>query len=454
MTEVTFAAHQNQITVLLGEPGSGNRTALRMINRLVEPSTGRIMVNGKPLKTLRRKALRRGHGFVLRDGGLFPHRTATENIAMVPRLKQLGRGKALTEASDLLRAVGLDRATGRLKPSRLTVPQRQRVCLARAIAGEPTAVLLDHPFGDLDSADRLAQQSLFRQLQADRSFTAFVATDDVDEALALADRLVIFAGGKVIDAGPPEAVLDAQNPVIAGIIGAERGYRALAYTTTIGLPLQRVPVVRDPSSADPDAGVTLLVDNDAVPKGWVDPGRSGTVLPLGDVFDPGSGSLQEALNASLTSPVGLAVAVTRGTGRYAGVLSAAEIVAAAVEQRTVAVRAGVSTLDDAEQPEQTAPTSPRSPEVVVAADPETMISSTDDSEDDTAITPVVEDEAKPGSALARRAQGAREKGAREKAEEDAQAEQDVPADQKAEAESKSDDGDREPIAVGTGRGGQ
>lgn len=419
VTDVTFAAHQNQITVLLGEPGSGTSTVLRMINRLIEPADGRIMINGKPLRTLRRKALRRGQGFLLREGGLFPHRDAAENIAMVPRVRSAGRGKALTEANDLLREVGLDRATGRLKPSRLTAAQRQRVCLARAIAGEPTMVLLDHPFGDLDPGDRGDLQALLRRLHGEREFTAIVATDDVDEALAIADRLVVFGNGTVIDAGPPEAVLDAQNPLVAEIVGTERGYRALAYATTIGLPLQRVPVVRDPASAGPDAGATLLVDNDAVPLGWVDPERAGSVLPLGDVFDPGSGSLQEALNAALTSPVGLAVAVTRGTGRYAGVLSAAEIVAAAVEQRTAAVRAGLESVEAA--PSRPAPTSPRSPEVVLSeSDQETEVRPVDKADQETEVRPVEEstpDETeepaeaeKPGTTMvARRAQSAVDK---------------------------------------------
>ncbi len=443
VTEVTFAAHQDQITVLLGEPGSGTSTVLRMINRLIEPVEGRIMINGNPLKSLRRKALRRTQGFLLREGGLFPHRDAVDNIAMVPRLKEHGRGKALVEAGDLLRAVGLDRATGRTRPSRLTADQRQRVCLARAIAGEPTAVLLDHPFGDLDSGDRVAMQGLLRRLHAERSFTAIVATDDVDEALALADRLVVFAGGRVIDSGPPEAVLDAQNPLVAEIVGAERGYRALAYATTIGLPLQRVPVVRDPASADPGAGATLLVDNDAKPLGWVDPDQSGAVLPLGDVFDPGSGSLQQALNASLTSPVGLAVAVTRGTGRYAGVLSAAEIVAAAVEQRTAAVRAGIEsavvesaaaidTEEVAAAPPE--PTSPRSPEVLAAdADQDPA----DETAEDTVVTPaadVAEADAKPGTTVARRAQSAVDKVRDGK-----------------DDEPKTDTEDREPVAAGGGR---
>ncbi len=448
VTEVTFAAHQDQITVLLGEPGSGASTVLRMINRLVEPVEGRIMINGKPLKSLRRKALRRSQGFLLREGGLFPHRDAADNIAMVPRLKEQGRGKALIEAGDLLRAVGLDRETGRTKPSRLTADQRQRVCLARAIAGEPTAVLLDHPFGDLDSGDRAAMQTLLRKLHAERSFTAIVATDDVDEALALADRLVVFSGGRVIDSGPPEALLDAQNTVVAEIVGAERGYRALAYATTIGLPLQRVPVVRDPASADAGAGATLLVDNDAVPQGWVDPDQPGSVLPLGDVFDPGSGSLQDALNASLTSPVGLAVAVTRGTGRYAGVLSAAEIVAAAVEQRTAAVRAGIETAVvetpvvepavtepvEAEAAEAV-PASPRSPEVMVGeADQDQAV---DEAAEDTVVTPVAEVEeagAKPGTTVARRAQSAVDK-----------------VRTGPDADPKTDTEDREPAVAGGGR---
>lgn len=444
VTDVTFAAHQDQITVLLGEPGSGTSTVLRMINRLIEPVEGRIMINGKPLKTLRRKALRRGQGFLLREGGLFPHRDVADNIAMVPRLKELGRGKALVEAGDLLRAVGLDRDTARMKPTRLTAAQRQRVCLARAIAGEPTAVLLDHPFNDLESGDRAAMQVLLRRLHAERTFTAIVATDDVDEALALADRLIVFADGRVIDAGPPEAVLDAQNALVAKIVGAERGYRALAYATTIGLPLQRVPVVRDPSSADPGAGPTLLVDNDAVPLGWVDQEQPGAVLPLGDVFDPGTGSLQDALNASLTSPVGLAVAVTRGTGRYAGVLSAAEIVAAAVEQRTAAVRAGLESaaaaqpteVAEAEEAEAAEATSPRPPEVVAEADQDTAIRPADEANEDTVVAPLdqVDEASKPGTTVARRAQAAVDK-VRPGPDDDAE----------ADAE------DREPAVAGGGR---
>lgn len=452
MTDVTFAAHQSQITVLLGEPGSGTSTALRMINRLIEPSAGRIMLDGKPLKTLRRKALRRGHGYLLREGGLFPHKPAVENIAMVPRLKSQGRGKALTEANDLLRDVGLDRAVGRLKPSRLTAAQRQRVCLARAIAGEPSLVLMDHPFADLDTADRAAAQRLLRRLQAERSFTAVIATDDVEEALALADRLIVFESGTVVESGPPQVVLDAQNPVVTRIVGAERGYRALAYATTIGLPLQRVPVVRDPASADPEAGATLLVDNDAVPLGWIDPEQPGTVLPLGDVFDPGSGSLQEALNASLTSPVGLAVAVTRDTGRYAGVLSAAEIVAAAVEQRTVAVRAGAEaeaakqhTTEVADEAEGAAPTSPRSPEPAVDVEETVQAAETD--------TPVAERaETKPATAIARRAQAARAKAVAE-THPPAGSETLASTDPDPATDAVTESGDsREPAAAGAGRG--
>jgi hypothetical protein len=186
-----------------------------------------------------------------------------------------------------------------------------------------------------------------------------------------------------------------------------------------------------------------------VPLGWVDQEQPGAVLPLGDVFDPGTGSLQDALNASLTSPVGLAVAVTRGTGRYAGVLSAAEIVAAAVEQRTAAVRAGLESAAAAATPaaeaevvetveaEAAEATSPRSPEVVAEADQDTAIRPADEANEDTVVAPIAPvdaDVAKPGTTVARRAQSTVDK-VRPGPDDDA----------KADAE------DREPAVAGGGR---
>ncbi len=340
VVDLNLTVPSRQVTVLVGPPGCGATTALQMVNRMLEPTTGRLLWDGTPLKSRRRTALRRQMGYVVPGSGLFPHRTMLENITTVPGLLRWSRSRTQKRSLELLGLVGLDRKLAHRYPAQLSGGQRQRVGIARALAADPQVLLMDEPFSDVDPVVRADLHELFLRLQRELGRTVILVTHDIDEAVRLADQVAILrVGGRLAQVGTPQQLLEEPaDAFVAGFVGRDRGYRSLSFVPAGALSLDSVRVVRDVEAAARDEP-TLVVDADARPVGWADPARPGRLAPLGSTFQPESDTLRTALDSALTSPYGLAVAVEPSTGRFAGVAAAATILRQATERRAVAVAA-------------------------------------------------------------------------------------------------------------------
>ena len=310
----------------MGPSGCGKTTTLRMVNRMLEPTSGRITWDGTALRSKRKTTLRRQMGYVIQSGGLFPHRTVLENIGTVPGLLRWSADKTRKRSLELLDSVGLDRKLAHRYPAQLSGGQQQRVGVARALAADPMVMLMDEPFSAVDPVVRSELHEFFLGLQRELSKTIILITHDIDEAIKLGDQVAILrVGGRLAQVGTPQQLLDEPaDAFVEGFVGRDRGYRSLSFLPAGGLSLDSVKVVRD-AEVGGTGGPTLVVDGEARPIGWADPARPGQLLPLGSTFDPSTDTLRSALDSALTSPYGLGVAVEGQHGRFAGVASAATI---------------------------------------------------------------------------------------------------------------------------------
>ncbi len=335
VVDLNLTVPSDQITVIVGPSGCGKTTTLRMVNRMLEPTTGRITWDGAALRSKRKTTLRRQMGYVIQSGGLFPHRNVLDNIGTVPALLRWNKKKIEKRALELLDSVGLDRKLADRYPVQLSGGQQQRVGVARALAADPLVMLMDEPFSAVDPVVRSELHEFFLGLQRELSKTIIMITHDIDEAIKLGDRVAIKrVGGHLAQVGPPQEVLDEPaDAFVEGFVGRDRGFRSLSFQPASSLTLDRVKVVRDVESAT-GPGPILMVDGDARPIGWADPERPGQVLRLGSTFSPETDSLRGALDSALTSPFGLAVAVTADTQRYAGVVSSDAILDKVRDVRT------------------------------------------------------------------------------------------------------------------------
>jgi osmoprotectant transport system ATP-binding protein len=323
VVDLNLTVPSDKITVIVGPSGCGKTTTLRMVNRMLEPTTGRIIWDGAPLRSKRKTTLRRQMGYVIQSGGLFPHRTVLDNIGTVPGLLHWSKKKIEKRALELLDSVGLERNLAHRYPAQLSGGQQQRVGVARALAADPLVMLMDEPFSAVDPVVRSELHEFFLGLQRELSKTIILITHDIDEAIKLGDQVAIMrVGGHLAQVGTPQQLLDEPTDAfVEGFVGRDRGFRSLSFQPASELSLERIKVVRDVETAA-GAGPILVVDGDARPVGWADPERPGQVFPLGSTFSPETDSLRAALDSALTSPHGLAVAVTADTQRYAGVVSA------------------------------------------------------------------------------------------------------------------------------------
>ncbi|TQL47325.1 osmoprotectant transport system ATP-binding protein [Homoserinimonas aerilata] len=237
-------------TVFVGSSGSGKTTLLRMVNRMVEPTSGQVLIDDVDVAELDRVKLRRSIGYVLQAGGLLPHRRVVDNIATVPILNGVKRSKARADALLLLDTVGLDRELAERYPSQLSGGQQQRVGVARALASDPNILLMDEPFGAVDPIVRAELQVELNRLHDELGKTTVFVTHDVSEAFAIADQVVIMRqGGRIAQVGTPAEILAAPaDDFVATFIGADRDARRLHLEER------------------PD-GATIVVDGDGRPAG-------------------------------------------------------------------------------------------------------------------------------------------------------------------------------------------
>ena len=258
-----------EVCVLVGPSGCGKTTTLKMVNRLVEPTRGRIFLGGEDVTEVDAVSLRRRIGYVIQQVGLFPHQTVADNVATVPRLLGWPRPRVAARVEELLALVGLEpsRFAARYPPE-LSGGQRQRVGVARALGADPPALLMDEPFGAIDPVTRDRLQQEFLRLQAELHKTVIFVTHDIDEAVTVGDRIAILREGGVLEQyDTPAAVLGRPaSPFVADFVGADRGLKRLAVTLIDPADLDRPPVVA--------AGVSL----DAARRAMESAGRDWAVV--------------------------------------------------------------------------------------------------------------------------------------------------------------------------------
>ncbi|MEV5693396.1 ABC transporter ATP-binding protein [Micromonospora globbae] len=285
--ELSLDVKAGELVVLIGPSGCGKSTVLRMINRMIEPTGGRILLGDEDVTRVDPVRLRRRIGYVIQNVGLFPHQTVRANVATVPRLVGWSRDRVRGRVDELLELVGLDPGTfaGRY-PHELSGGQRQRVGVARALAADPVVLLMDEPFSAVDPIVRTRLQEEFLRLQAEVRKTIVLVTHDLDEAVRLGDRIAVLSeGGHLEQYDTPAAVLGAPaTPFVREFVGADRGIRRLVVT-----PLRREMLEPVPAHDAP----------------------AGPAVPLG-------GSAYDALAALLTSDA-QRVVVTDG-GQPVGML--------------------------------------------------------------------------------------------------------------------------------------
>lgn len=341
--ELSLELAEGGITVLVGPSGCGKTTTLRMINRMVEPTSGTVSLRGRDIREVNAPELRRGIGYVIQHAGLFPHRTVLDNIATVPLLLGWGRRKARARAAELLELVGLPAEMARRYPNQLSGGQQQRVGVARALGADPPVLLMDEPFSAVDPIVRAELQAEFIRLQKELHKTIVFVTHDIDEAIRLGDNIAVFrTGGLLAQFDTPERLLARPaDDFVADFVGQDRGIRRLSFVDAAELPLRDGPVLPVTSSVTEartrDVPWVLVVDDARRPLGWAATDTlpaTGTLAdaalaPLGHTFSLVGDSARAALDSALLSPARLAVAVD-ARGAVAGVADAHELSAGAL----------------------------------------------------------------------------------------------------------------------------
>jgi osmoprotectant transport system ATP-binding protein len=336
--DVSMEIPEGEIVVLVGPSGCGKTTTMKMVNRLIEPTSGVIEIDGKDVLSMSPDALRREIGYVIQQIGLFPHQTIADNIATVPRLLGWDKKRIRERVDELLETVGLDPATYRDRyPKELSGGQRQRVGVARAMGGDPDVMLMDEPFGAIDPITRERLQNEFLSVQQEIHKTIIFVTHDIDEAIKMGDRIAILRDQSVIaQFDTPEAILtDPADEFVEDFIGSGASLKRLNLTrvreveVATDVPTGRYDESRDTLERrlnDSDWTALLMLDDGGRPKAWLRPTdfrRAGhdlrnVGLPHRAKVEPHA-TLADALNEMVVGSAGCAVVVD-GRGAYQGVV--------------------------------------------------------------------------------------------------------------------------------------
>jgi osmoprotectant transport system ATP-binding protein len=269
-----------EICVLVGPSGCGKTTAMRMVNRMIDITSGDILLDGESVRDRPPAELRRQIGYAIQQIGLFPHLTVAGNIATVPKLLGWDKARIRSRVDELLQLVSLDPAETRDRfPAQLSGGQRQRVGVARALAVDPPLMLMDEPFGAIDPINRERLQNEFLRLQHEIRKTIVFVTHDIDEAIKMGDRVAVMKkGGKLAQYSPPaELLMYPQDRFVEDFVGADRALKRLALQRVRDIDLWKAPLVRvgEPVAEalakvkDSDLSYPLLVDGDGKPLGWL-----------------------------------------------------------------------------------------------------------------------------------------------------------------------------------------
>ncbi|MGZ4145156.1 MAG: ABC transporter ATP-binding protein [Actinomycetota bacterium] len=333
---LSLDVNEGEIAVLVGPSGCGKTTTMRMINRLIEPSSGSILVDGTDVMSHDPVVLRRGIGYVIQSIGLLPHRTVEQNIATVPALLGWDHARIRARVVELTGLLGFEDELLKRYPSELSGGQRQRVGVARALAADPPVMLMDEPFAAVDPIIRAHLQDQFLEIQRRLRKTIVFVTHDIDEAIKMADRIAILnIGAKVEQYAPPEEILRAPaSEFVARFVGTERGLKRLALISIADVEIEDGPTVSSDATRDEAQAVmwnagtdwVTVVENGRV-LGWIDrvslDGRERVrdvePRPFAAIVNSGS-SLRQALDVIVTSRTHVAVVVEDGD-RYQGIIT-------------------------------------------------------------------------------------------------------------------------------------
>ncbi|MCI3932189.1 ABC transporter ATP-binding protein [Streptomyces sp. AN091965] len=335
--DLSFEVNEGELVTLVGPSGCGKTTTMKMVNRLIEPTGGRIFLDGDDISDIDPVQLRRRIGYVIQQVGLFPHKTVLDNTATVPHLLGVKRAKARERAAELLDLVGLDPAVyGDRYPEQLSGGQRQRVGVARALAADPPVLLMDEPFGAVDPVVREHLQNEFLRLQQAVRKTVLFVTHDIEEAVRLGDRIAVYGHGRIEQFDTPSTVLGAPaTEYVADFVGADRGLKRLSVTPIEEGDLEQPPVVHldDALPRELDARWAVVLDGDNNLHGWISAEHArvgtGTVREHArrmEAWLPVGASLKQAFSTMLQHDAGwIAVIDERSEGRFLGVLTPARL---------------------------------------------------------------------------------------------------------------------------------
>ncbi|GAA0497204.1 betaine/proline/choline family ABC transporter ATP-binding protein [Streptomyces olivaceiscleroticus] len=359
--DLSFEVAEGELVTLVGPSGCGKTTTMKMVNRLIEPTGGRIFLNGDDIATVDPVELRRRIGYVIQQIGLFPHKTVLDNTATVPHLLGRPRKEARARAAELLDLVGLDPSVyGSRYPEQLSGGQRQRVGVARALAADPPVLLMDEPFGAVDPVVREHLQTEFLRLQSSLHKTVLFVTHDIEEAVRLGDRIAVYGSGRIEQFDTPATVLGAPaTPYVAEFVGADRGLKRLSVTPIETGDLEQPPVLHldDPvgralaGMAADGARWAVVLDSEEGLHGWVAADALGQAAEDGTVREharrmeawlPVGAPLKQAFSTMLQHDAGW-IAVLDGD-RFLGVLTPGRL-HEALRRSTTADAANISRAD-------------------------------------------------------------------------------------------------------------
>jgi osmoprotectant transport system ATP-binding protein len=320
VAELDMAVPEGEIVMLIGPSGCGKTTTLKMMNRLIEPTGGRILLDGNDVTHVDGDQLRRQIGYVIQQGGLFPHFSIADNIGVVPKMLGWDKQRIRARADELLHLVGLEPSTYRDRyPRQLSGGQQQRIGVARALAADPPVMLMDEPFGAIDPITRDRLQDEFLEIQRTVGKTICFVTHDLQEAVKLGDRIAVFGtGGKLHQYDPPGTVLTSPaDDFVSDFVGGGAAVRRLSLLELSRLELH--PIETAEGAAGSRNGTPVAeVDGSGKPVSWRHlPGQdaAGTAL----VTVPVSGTVYDAVDVMLDGSASL-VAVVDDQGRAMGVL--------------------------------------------------------------------------------------------------------------------------------------
>ncbi|MDQ2964654.1 MAG: betaine/proline/choline family ABC transporter ATP-binding protein [Chloroflexota bacterium] len=338
VNDLSLTVPAGKICVLVGPSGCGKTTSLKMVNRLIEPTSGQILIDGVDIMTRDVTELRRSIGYVIQQVGLFPHQTIGENVITVPRLMDWPKARQRARADELLTLVGLepDRYRDRY-PAQLSGGERQRVGVARALAADPPIMLMDEPFGAVDPIVRERLQNEFLRLQEELAKTILFVTHDIDEAIKMGDLVAVMqVGGILAQFGPPDEILARPaSDFVARFVGTDRGLKRLSLSRVGDLQFLQVVTARigdDCAQArrgaqDAPFPYLLLIDADDRPIGWIPRDAIPTdgsltesmAIPMSPLLDRRT-TLKDALSLLLDADVQAGIVVDRH-GRVEGIVT-------------------------------------------------------------------------------------------------------------------------------------